>query len=63
MLPIPPLDGSKLLLAARVPMIVYIELARFGFMLMIVLLAMTDVGRYMSSWSYAGARAIVSVFQ
>src|SRR5262245_21558150 len=44
MFPVPPLDGSKLLLAARVPMIVYVELARFGFMLMIVLLAMTNVG-------------------
>ena len=30
MLPIPPLDGSKLLLAARVPMRVYHELARTG---------------------------------
>ena len=29
MLPIPPLDGSKLLLAARVPIRVYVELARY----------------------------------
>ena len=40
MLPIPPLDGSKLLLAARVPVRVYIELARFGFMLLIVLISL-----------------------
>src|SRR5579872_2882193 len=34
MLPVPPLDGSKLLLAARIPMIVYVELSRIGFMLL-----------------------------
>ncbi|MCL4401985.1 MAG: site-2 protease family protein [Acidobacteria bacterium] len=36
LLPVPPLDGSKLLLAARIPVAVYNELARFGFMLVIV---------------------------
>ncbi len=61
MLPVPPLDGSKLLLAARVPMIVYIELARFGFMLLIVLMSVTNIGIWMSAWSYEGARAIFSV--
>lgn len=61
MLPVPPLDGSKLLLAARVPMIVYVELSRFGFMLLIVLMASTAVGRWMSEWSYLGARAIFSI--
>src|SRR5215472_16072191 len=34
MLPVPPLDGSKLLLAARIPFVVYQEIARFGFMLL-----------------------------
>ena len=48
MLPIPPLDGSKLLLAARVPMRVYQELARFGFMLLIVVISLTSLGRWMS---------------
>src|SRR6185503_14906333 len=52
MLPVPPLDGSKLMLAARVPIRVYVELARFGFVLLIVLISATDVGRYMSEWSY-----------
>ncbi len=61
MLPVPPLDGSKLLLAARVPMIVYIELSRFGFMLLIVVMASTSIGRWMSEWSYLGARAIFSL--
>jgi Zn-dependent protease len=62
LLPIPPLDGSKLLLAARVPMKIYIELARFGFMLLIVLISSTDIGRWMSEWSYQGARAIFLVW-
>jgi Zn-dependent protease len=62
MLPIPPLDGSKLLLAARIPVRVYIELARFGFMLLIVIISATDVGRWMSIWSDQGARAIFGMW-
>jgi len=62
MLPVPPLDGSKLLLAARVPMVVYVELARVGFMLLIVAMSMTNIGGWMSEWSAVGARAILSVF-
>jgi Zn-dependent protease len=58
MLPIPPLDGSKLLLAARVPVRVYVELGRYGFMLLIVLISSTGIGQWMSEWSYTGARAI-----
>lgn len=63
MLPIPPLDGSKLLLAARVPMRVYVELARFGFVLLVLIISQTDVGRTMSLWSDRGAVAIVSLFR
>jgi Zn-dependent protease len=61
MLPVPPLDGSKLLLAARIPMVVYMELSRIGFMLLVVAMSMTSIGRWMSEWSYMGARAIFSV--
>jgi Zn-dependent protease len=61
MLPVPPLDGSKLLLAARIPMVVYIELSRFGFMLLVVAMSMTNIGAWMSNWSDLGARAIFSV--
>ncbi len=57
-LPVPPLDGSKLLLAARVPMIVYMELARFGFMLLIVAMVSTRLGYWLNAWSDAGALAI-----
>src|SRR5579883_463659 len=58
MLPVPPLDGSKLLLAARIPMVIYMELARAGFMVLIVLMTFTNAGLYMSQWAYDGARAI-----
>lgn len=63
LLPVPPLDGSKLLLAARLPVRIYIELARFGFMLLLVIISMTNLGRLMNAWSEAGAIAIVSLFQ
>ncbi len=59
--PVPPLDGSKLLLAARVPYAVYAELARFGFILMIVALSATDLGYMLSSWSVQGARSIFAL--
>ena len=63
LLPVPPLDGSKLLLAARVPMVVYMELARFGFMLLIVAVSFSSLGRWMSEWSDLGARAIFDAFR
>jgi Zn-dependent protease len=63
LLPVPPLDGSKLLLAARLPMIVYTELARFGFMLLIVAMVATGLGRWMNEWSYMGTRAIFSMLR
>jgi Zn-dependent protease len=58
MLPVPPLDGSKLLLAARVPVQVYVELTRYGFVLLIVLISATSLGRWLAVWSYNGAEAI-----
>jgi Zn-dependent protease len=63
LLPVPPLDGSKLLLAARIPMQIYIEISRFGFMLLIVLISSTGLGRLMSEWSYLGARAIFGLLK
>ena len=62
MIPVPPLDGSKLLLAARIPIRVYVELARFGFMLLIVLIISTPVGRWMSLWSDQGTLAILRLW-
>jgi Zn-dependent protease len=60
MLPVPPLDGSKMLLALRVPPVIYQEIARAGFLVLMVLMIGTNVGRWMADWSYDGARLIVS---
>jgi Zn-dependent protease len=62
MLPVPPLDGSKLLLAARVPPAIYNELARFGFMLLIVAVSVSGLGRWMSLASWHGTRLILGLF-
>ena len=62
MLPIPPLDGSKLLLAARIPPMIYQEIARAGFLVLIVAISMTNLGMWMSHWSYWGAQTIFSAF-
>ncbi|MGE5568706.1 MAG: site-2 protease family protein [Rhodospirillales bacterium] len=58
LLPVPPLDGSKLLLAARVPIVIYQELARFGFILLVVAISAWDLGLWLSQWSWNGARML-----
>ena len=58
MIPVPPLDGSKLLLAARVPIYMYNELARFGFLLILIAMTATRIGPLMSQWSWQTTRAI-----
>ena len=63
MLPVPPLDGSKLLLAMRIPRVIYQELARAGFLLLIVVMSVTGLGGWMNSWSYAGTLRIFSLFR
>lgn len=62
MIPVPPLDGSKLLLAMRLPTALYAELGRFGFLLIIVGMSLTDVGYRMSEWALTGTRAILALF-
>ena len=61
LLPVPPLDGSKLLLAAKVPYAIYAELARFGFLLLLVALTATSLGRWMSLWSLQGTEQIFRI--
>ena len=63
MLPVPPLDGSKLLLAARIPHVVYDELARFGFVLLLLAMSMSDLGLWMSRWSWSGTEHIFSLMR
>lgn len=60
MIPLPPLDGSKLLLAARVPFVVYNELARFGFLLIMIAMSATSLGNWMSTWS---VEATLKIYQ
>src|SRR5437764_10431 len=62
MIPVPPLDGSKLLLAARVPVFIYRELANFGFVLILLAMSLTSLGAWMSSWSWDTTRAIFHWF-
>lgn len=62
MLPVPPLDGSKFLLAARISPKAYIEIARFGFLGLIVLVFSTPVGAWMSHWSRSTALAMFRFF-
>lgn len=63
MIPVPPLDGSKILIAARIPAAVYVELARFGFILLLVLMFSTGLGRWMVEASYAGAMRLFLLFR
>ncbi len=63
MIPIPPLDGSKLLLAARIPLMVYRTLAQYGFLLLILAMVSTNLGFTLSLWSSQASRAMLSLFQ
>jgi Zn-dependent protease len=51
LLPVPPLDGSKLLIALRFPRVIYMELARFGFVLLILLFNLTRFGVWIYTFS------------
>jgi Zn-dependent protease len=62
LLPIPPLDGSKLLLALRIPIKFYIELARFGFVILLLVMTRTAIGQWMNEWSASRAYTILAVF-
>jgi Zn-dependent protease len=61
LLPVPPLDGSKLLLALRVPSFIYNELARAGLLVLLLAMTATPLGRWMSQASYLGADRIFSL--
>ena len=63
LLPVPPLDGSKILLALRIPAVIYQEIARAGFLVLIVLITATSLGRWMANWSSEGALWIVSTLR
>ena len=62
LLPVPPLDGSKILVAMRIPPAIYLEIARAGFVILMVLMIGTNLGRWMSMWSAQGTLWILSAF-
>lgn len=62
MIPVPPLDGSKLLIAARLPVAIYAELARFGFLLLIVVMTATSFGYHLSAFSSRITDTIFGLF-
>ena len=62
LLPVPPLDGSKVLLAARVPGKVYEGLARFGFLALIAALAVTPLGTWLVRASWEGTFVLLRLF-
>lgn len=58
LIPLPPLDGSKVLLAAGFPVRWYIELSRYGFLVLMVLFYSTGLGRWLSTATMAGSAAL-----
>jgi len=62
LLPVPPLDGSKLLLAARVPVLAYEFLARQGFLVLIVAFAVTPLGRWLSRLTWTGTLWLLRLY-
>ncbi|MGB9605176.1 MAG: site-2 protease family protein [Bryobacteraceae bacterium] len=62
LMPVPPLDGSKFLLAARVPPTLYEQASRYGFLLLILAMSAGDLGRWLSEGSWRGTRLILNWF-
>jgi len=57
------LDGSKLLLALRIPPFMYRELARAGLLVILIVMMATPIGRWMSMASRFGAETILSLIR
>jgi Zn-dependent protease len=62
LIPLPPLDGSKVLLAAGFPVRWYIEVARYGFLLLMVLFYSTGLGHMLSRATMVGTAALFRIF-
>ena len=63
LLPVPPLDGSKFLLAVKVPPRIYAEVARFGFLIILIAIFSTGLGRWMSEASALTALKMFTLFR
>jgi len=62
LVPVPPLDGSKFLLAAGLSATNYLMLSQYGFLGLLVLMQVTNLGHWLSSLSAAGAVMLFSLF-
>ncbi len=62
LLPVPPLDGSKLLLALRMPAAVYAQLARYGVLLLVLGMSAGNLSGWLLSGAWRGARLILRLF-
>lgn len=62
LLPVPPLDGSKLLLALRMPPAVYVGLARYGVLLLILAMSAGNLGDWLLAGTRQGAGWILALF-
>lgn len=62
LLPVPPLDGSKFLLAARIPPVFYEQASRYGFLVLVLAMITWDLGRWLSEGSWLGTRLILGWF-
>jgi Zn-dependent protease len=63
LLPVPPLDGSKFLIAARIPDRVYEEVSRFGFLALIVLFSTTPLAGVLSGLSQSTVVLLIGLFR
>jgi Zn-dependent protease len=63
LLPVPPLDGSKMLIALRVPWVIYMELARFGFVLLLLAFQFTALGTWINRLTLQGTYAMFQMVQ
>lgn len=62
LLPIPPLDGSKLLAILRPVGALYEALSRYGILLLVAAIALFDLTRWLSLLSWRTARLLLSLF-
>lgn len=62
LLPVPPLDGSKLLVLLRLPPVVYEQAERFGLLILFGAVIALDLVRWLSLASWTGARLILGWF-
>jgi Zn-dependent protease len=63
LIPIPPLDGSKFLIAARVPDRIVEEVSRFGFLALIVAFSATPLGGFLSGISQVVTGTLLRLFR